>query len=235
MCREYVDEVVTVSEGEIASAILTVLEKQKLVAEGAGAVYLLPHRKTACDHRVLDGGGVAGGRAVDVTDVGGAAAHKVQDGTERLTGDLCHLPEAQTQQGAGAYDQTAVTVTGNTGLELVDLRTPNGWSSRDIRIAYDPQTGMLSAHLENEDAAVGTQSISLLPVVRRTDTGEDTVLRGNPVKVTVQVYSAKPSVSVSAKGNPKCQDLHNWRITPPVKLTGCNTSRCLSRALFPGL
>ena len=28
----------TVSEGEIASAILTVLEKQKLVAEGAGAV-----------------------------------------------------------------------------------------------------------------------------------------------------------------------------------------------------
>ena len=38
MCREYVDEVVTVSEGEIASAILTVLEKQKLVAEGAGAV-----------------------------------------------------------------------------------------------------------------------------------------------------------------------------------------------------
>ena len=38
MCRQYVDEVVTVTESEIASAILTVLEKQKLVAEGAGAV-----------------------------------------------------------------------------------------------------------------------------------------------------------------------------------------------------
>lgn len=38
MCQKYVDEVVTVTEGEIASAILTVLEKQKLVAEGAGAV-----------------------------------------------------------------------------------------------------------------------------------------------------------------------------------------------------
>ena len=38
MCQTYVDEVVTVTEGEIASAILTVLEKQKLVAEGAGAV-----------------------------------------------------------------------------------------------------------------------------------------------------------------------------------------------------
>ena len=38
LVRQYVDDVVTVKEGEIASAILTVLEKQKLVAEGAGAV-----------------------------------------------------------------------------------------------------------------------------------------------------------------------------------------------------
>lgn len=106
-----------------------------------------------------------------------------------------------TQQGSGAYDQTAVTVTGNTGgLELVGLRTPDGWSSRDIRIAFDPQTGILSAHLENEDAAIGKQTISLLPVVRRGDTGEDIVLRENPVNVTVQIYSAQPSVSVSAKG-----------------------------------
>ena len=38
MCRRYVDKVVAVSENEIAGAILSVLEKQKLVAEGAGAV-----------------------------------------------------------------------------------------------------------------------------------------------------------------------------------------------------
>lgn len=38
MCRQYVDKVVAVSENEIAGAILSVLEKQKLVAEGAGAV-----------------------------------------------------------------------------------------------------------------------------------------------------------------------------------------------------
>lgn len=38
MCQTYVDEVVTVTEDEIAAAILAVLEKQKLVAEGAGAV-----------------------------------------------------------------------------------------------------------------------------------------------------------------------------------------------------
>ena len=38
LVRQYVDDVVTVKEGEIASAILRVLEKQKLIAEGAGAV-----------------------------------------------------------------------------------------------------------------------------------------------------------------------------------------------------
>ena len=38
LVRQYVDDVVTVEESEIAGAILRVLEKQKLVAEGAGAV-----------------------------------------------------------------------------------------------------------------------------------------------------------------------------------------------------
>lgn len=38
MCNRYVDEVVTVSDEEIAAAILTLIEQQKLVAEGAGAV-----------------------------------------------------------------------------------------------------------------------------------------------------------------------------------------------------
>lgn len=38
ICREADDEVVTVGEAEIASAILTVLERQKLMVEGAGAV-----------------------------------------------------------------------------------------------------------------------------------------------------------------------------------------------------
>ena len=38
MVEQYVDEIVTVSEDEIAAAILALMEKQKLVAEGAGAV-----------------------------------------------------------------------------------------------------------------------------------------------------------------------------------------------------
>ncbi|MGN1095890.1 MAG: threonine ammonia-lyase [Eubacteriales bacterium] len=37
-CRRYVDEIVTVTEDEIAAAILHLIENQKLIAEGAGAV-----------------------------------------------------------------------------------------------------------------------------------------------------------------------------------------------------
>ncbi len=38
MTKQYVDDVVTVSEDEIAAAILALIEQQKLIAEGAGAV-----------------------------------------------------------------------------------------------------------------------------------------------------------------------------------------------------
>ena len=37
-CSQYVDDIVTVSEDEISTAILTLIEHQKLIAEGAGAV-----------------------------------------------------------------------------------------------------------------------------------------------------------------------------------------------------
>jgi len=38
LVNKYVDDIVTVSDDEIALAILTLLEQQKLIAEGAGAV-----------------------------------------------------------------------------------------------------------------------------------------------------------------------------------------------------
>ncbi|MBQ9329110.1 MAG: threonine ammonia-lyase [Solobacterium sp.] len=38
LCEKYVDDIVTVSEDETAAAILALIEKQKLIAEGAGAV-----------------------------------------------------------------------------------------------------------------------------------------------------------------------------------------------------
>lgn len=64
MCQKYVDGIVTVSEEEIASAILMLLEKHKMVAEGAGAVSVaaamynkadIHGKKTVC---IISGGNV---------------------------------------------------------------------------------------------------------------------------------------------------------------------------------
>lgn len=38
LCQKYVDEIVTVTDDEISTAILMLIEQQKLIAEGAGAV-----------------------------------------------------------------------------------------------------------------------------------------------------------------------------------------------------
>ncbi len=64
LVKQYVDEVVTVSEDEIAAAILALIEKQKMIAEGAGAVAVaaamfgkldLKDKKVVC---VVSGGNI---------------------------------------------------------------------------------------------------------------------------------------------------------------------------------
>lgn len=40
LCSKYVDDVVSVTDDQVATAILTLIEKQKMIAEGAGAVSL---------------------------------------------------------------------------------------------------------------------------------------------------------------------------------------------------
>src|SRR5882724_8748338 len=67
LVRKYVDEIVTVDEDEIANAILVLLEREKTLAEGAGAVGLaaLLQRKTSLEgkHTAV----VIGGGNIDVT------------------------------------------------------------------------------------------------------------------------------------------------------------------------
>ena len=64
LCQKYVDEIVTVSDDEIAAAILALIESRKLVVEGAGAVSVaavmfnkLPvkGKKTVC---IVSGGNI---------------------------------------------------------------------------------------------------------------------------------------------------------------------------------
>lgn len=63
-CQKYVDEIVTVTDDEISSAILALIEQHKLIAEGAGAVSVaaamfnkvpIKGRKTVC---LVSGGNI---------------------------------------------------------------------------------------------------------------------------------------------------------------------------------
>ncbi len=64
LCQKYVDGIVTVSDDEVCAAILHLLEKHKMIAEGAGAVSVaaamfgnlpLEGKKTVC---VVSGGNI---------------------------------------------------------------------------------------------------------------------------------------------------------------------------------
>ena len=95
--REYVDEIVTVSEEEIASAILYLLEREKTVVEGAGAVAvaaLLNHKVRGLEGRrvvaVISGGNIDVNVVARVIERG-----LVRDG--RLVRINVHLPDKPGQ------------------------------------------------------------------------------------------------------------------------------------------
>lgn len=87
LCRDYVDDIVTVTDDEVSTAILTLIEQQKLIAEGAGAVSVaavmfnkvpVEGKKVVCLlsggnidvtilSRVISRGLMKTGRSVDIT------------------------------------------------------------------------------------------------------------------------------------------------------------------------
>lgn len=76
ICNAYVDEIVTVSEEEIAAAILVLLEKMKMVAEGAGAASVAAVMFNKIDVRydtcvaVLSGGNIDVNLLSKIIDLG---------------------------------------------------------------------------------------------------------------------------------------------------------------------
>ena len=67
LCSKYIDEVVTVTEGEISSAILALIEQHKMIAEGAGAVAVAAVMFNKIDVKGKKVVSVVSGGNVDVT------------------------------------------------------------------------------------------------------------------------------------------------------------------------
>lgn len=68
-CSKYVDEIVTVSEDEIAASILALMEQQKLIAEGAGAVAVAAAMFNKVPVKGLKTVCVVSGGNIDVTNL----------------------------------------------------------------------------------------------------------------------------------------------------------------------
>lgn len=120
MCRKYVDEIVTVSDDEISAAILALIEKQKLIAEGAGATPVaavmfgkipVKGRKVVCLvsggnidvtilNRVITRGMMVGGRmcmlTIDLEDKPGQLA-VVSEIIARLGGNVISVTHERTK------------------------------------------------------------------------------------------------------------------------------------------
>ena len=113
MCQKYVDGVVTVTESEIACAILMLLEKHKMVAEGAGAVSVaaamtnkvdIKGKKTVC---VVSGGNVDINILDRIIDKGLQTNGRIAEFSVEMAdkpGELIQLLQVIAETGANIFN-----------------------------------------------------------------------------------------------------------------------------------
>lgn len=139
ICEEYVDEVVTVSEDEIAGAILSLIEKQKLIAEGAGALSVaaamfnklpLEGKKTVC---LVSGGNIDVNILSRVINRGLMKEGRLSD----LTIELLDKP---------GQLRDVSTIIAQHGANVVRVRHNQGGKGTEINECY------LSVTLETKNA-----------------------------------------------------------------------------------
>jgi threonine dehydratase len=131
--RRYVDDIVTVSEGEIAAAVLLLLEIEKTVAEGAAAVGLaaLLNKKITLDAKniavVVSGGNIdmnLVSRIIEKGLVQGGRLAKVSVVLPDRPGSLAHLAAVVAREGANVLSVEhgrgfADIAIGETEIEMV--------------------------------------------------------------------------------------------------------------------
>lgn len=149
ICEEYVDEVVTVSEDEIAGAILSLIEKQKLIAEGAGALSVaaamfnklpLEGKKTVC---LVSGGNIDVNILSRVINRGLMKEGRLSDLTIELLDKPGQLRDVSTiiaQHGANVirvrHNQGGKGTEINECYLSVTLETKNAQHLEEIKQAF---------------------------------------------------------------------------------------------------
>ena len=132
LCQRYVDEIITVSEGEIACAILRLIEGQKTVAEGAGAAAVAAAlfgkvdtlgRPTVC---VVSGGNVDVTTLSRIVTRGLTKSGRIMELRTVISdnpGSLVHLLQIVADTGANVVniDHARAVQSSDVGMCLVTL------------------------------------------------------------------------------------------------------------------
>lgn len=151
-CQRYVDKIVTVSEDEISAAILHLLEKHKLIAEGAGAVSVaaamfgkvpVEGKRTVC---LVSGGNI------DVTFLSRIISRGLMKSGRECTlvlqltdkpGQLNQVTHVLAATGANVisvlHERTASAANVNSCLLRVSMETRNNEHIEQIRQALQEQ------------------------------------------------------------------------------------------------
>lgn len=132
LCQRYVDEIITVSEGEIACAILRLIEGQKTVAEGAGAAAVAAAlfgkvdtlgRPTVC---VVSGGNVDVTTLSRIVTRGLTKSGRIMELRTEISdnpGSLVHLLQIVADTGANVVniEHARAVQSSDVGVCLVTL------------------------------------------------------------------------------------------------------------------
>ena len=129
MCNKYVDDIVTVTDDEVASAILALMERQKLVAEGAGALSVaaamfgklpIENLKTAC---IVSGGNI------DVNIL----SRVINRGLLK-SGRICHLTIELLDKPGQLKDVSSIIA--EYGANVIRVRHNQGGENTDINDCF---------------------------------------------------------------------------------------------------
>ena len=129
LCSQYVDDIVTVSEDEISTAILTLIEQHKMIAEGAGAVSVA----AALFNKVP----VAGKKAVCVVSGGNIDVTILSRVIKRgllMTGRSCSLCIELIDKPGQLMDVSAIIA--NLGANVISVHHERAGESKDINGCY---------------------------------------------------------------------------------------------------
>ena len=147
-CQKYVDKIVTMSEDEISAAILHLLEKHKLIAEGAGAVSVaaamfgklpIEGKRTVC---IVSGGNI------DVTFLSRIINRGLMKSGRQCTmtlelpdkpGQLSEVTRIIAAQGANVmsvlHERSTTSANVNSCILHVEMETRNNEHISEIRKA----------------------------------------------------------------------------------------------------